>query len=582
MEDNLIFNFIKENKLTYFVGVVFMFLTSYIQSLFPNILGNTIDILKKDNFDSSSVKLNIVYLLLVAIATFITTYLWRNFVIVNARKLECSLRERLFDHFQTLSPDFYNNRKTGDLIAYAINDISAVRMTFGPAIAMSINGVAICIISIYSMARSINWEITLISLLPIPIIILFMMKIGTLIQKRFKIVQESFGAISDRVQENIYGIRVIKAYVQEEHELDNFEKLNQNMKDANINMIKVSSFLSPAIEICFSISFVINLIYGGNAVLKGSISLGSFIAFNGYLTMIMNPILSIGRVITIFQRGMASLKRLNDIFSQQPEVIDGKKRMAKDIKGNIKITSLDFSYKGSYEKVLQDINLDIPLGTTLGIVGETGSGKSTLVNLLLKLYNVKESSILLDGKDINEYTLSSLRKNFGYVPQDNFLFSASIKDNIKFFKEQFSNEQVEEAAKNSCIYDSIINLPNGFETILGERGVNLSGGQKQRIAIARALVKDPSILILDDSLSAVDTITEGDIIENLKEVRKGKTTIIIAHRVSAVEMADKIIVMSSGRIVEFGNHKELMNKRGRYYEIYMEQYNQKKQGLEVS
>lgn len=559
-----------------------MFLTSYIQSLFPNILGNTIDILKKDNFDSRSVKLNIIYLLLVAIATFITTYLWRNFVIVNARKLECSLRERLFDHFLMLSPDFYNNRKTGDLIAYAINDISAVRMTFGPAIAMSINGVAICIISIYSMARSINWKITLISLLPIPIILLFMMKIGTLIQKRFKIVQESFGAISDRVQENIYGIRVIKAYVQEEHELNNFEKLNQNMKDANINMIKVSSFLSPAIEICFSISFVINLIYGGNAVLKGSISLGSFIAFNGYLTMIMNPILSIGRVITIFQRGMASLKRLNDIFSQEPEVIDGKKRFIKDIKGNIKITSLDFSYKGSDKKVLKDISLDIPLGTTLGIVGETGSGKSTLVNLLLKLYNVKEGSILLDGKDINDYTLSTLRKNFGYVPQDNFLFSASIKDNVKFFKDQFSDKQVEEAAKNSCIYDSIINLPNGFDTVLGERGVNLSGGQKQRIAIARALVKDPSILILDDSLSAVDTITEGDIIENLKEIRKGKTTIIIAHRVSAVEIADKIIVMRHGRIVEFGNHKELMSKRGHYYEIYMEQYNQKKQGLEVS
>ncbi|WP_160678139.1 ABC transporter ATP-binding protein [Clostridium sp. C8-1-8] len=582
MKDNLILKFVKENKLTYFIGVIFMFLTSYIQSLFPNILGNTIDILKKDNFDSRSVKLNIIYLLLVAIATFITTYLWRNFVIVNARKLECSLRERLFDHFLMLSPDFYNNRKTGDLIAYAINDISAVRMTFGPAIAMSINGVAICIISIYSMARSINWKITLISLLPIPIILLFMMKIGTLIQKRFKIVQESFGAISDRVQENIYGIRVIKAYVQEEHELNNFEKLNQNMKDANINMIKVSSFLSPAIEICFSISFVINLIYGGNAVLKGSISLGSFIAFNGYLTMIMNPILSIGRVITIFQRGMASLKRLNDIFSQEPEVIDGKKRFIKDIKGNIKITSLDFSYKGSDKKVLKDISLDIPLGTTLGIVGETGSGKSTLVNLLLKLYNVKEGSILLDGKDINDYTLSTLRKNFGYVPQDNFLFSASIKDNVKFFKDQFSDKQVEEAAKNSCIYDSIINLPNGFDTVLGERGVNLSGGQKQRIAIARALVKDPSILILDDSLSAVDTITEGDIIENLKEIRKGKTTIIIAHRVSAVEIADKIIVMRHGRIVEFGNHKELMSKRGHYYEIYMEQYNQKKQGLEVS
>lgn len=582
MKNNIIMNFIKGHKISYTIGIIFMLLTSYIQSLFPKILGNTIDILKIQNFDPSKVKINILYLLLIAIATFITTYGWRNLVIVNARELECSIREKLFDHFQKLSPEFYNKHKTGDLIAYAINDISAVRMTFGPATAMTINGIAICAVSIYSMCHAINWRITLISLLPIPLIVFFMFKVGNLIQERFKKVQESFAAISDRVQENIYGIRVIKAYVQEEDEVENFETLNNNMMEANVKMVRISSFLSPVIEMCFSVSFVINLIWGGSMVLSGKISLGSFIAFNGYLTMIMNPILSIGRIITIFQRGMASLKRLNDIFNEKPEILDGELMLNKEINGDIEFKNLSFSYKNNDENSIKDLNLKIPRGSTIGIIGETGSGKSTLMNLLLKLYNVEKGKIFIDGSDINDYSLKALREGFGYVPQDNLLFSASIKDNIKFFKEKYSDKEVECAAKKSCIFDSIVNLPNGFNTILGERGVNLSGGQKQRISIARALVKNPPILILDDSLSAVDTITESKIIDNLKALRENKTTIIIAHRISAVENADKIVVLNHGEIAEIGNHNELISKGGKYYETYMEQYKERKKGLQAS
>ncbi|MDF2880382.1 MAG: ATPase [Clostridiaceae bacterium] len=582
MKNNIILNFIKEHRVSYIIGIIFMILTSYIQSLFPRILGSTIDILKIQNFNPSKIKLNILYLLLVAIGTFITTYGWRNLVIVNARELECSLREKLFDHFQRLSPDFYNRNKTGDLIAYAINDISAVRMTFGPATAMSINGIGICSISIYSMCQTINWKITLISLLPIPVIIFFMVKIGSLIQKRFRKVQESFASISDRVQENIYGIRVIKSYVQEDEEVNNFETLNNNIMEANVKMVKISSFLSPVIEICFSISFVINLIWGGTMVLNNTISLGSFVAFNGYITMILNPILSIGRIINIFQRGMASLKRLNDIFSEKPDILDGEAMLDTEIKGDIEFRDLNFSYEDKDERSIKNISLKIPVGSTIGIIGETGSGKSTLINLLLKLYNVEKGKIFIDGNDINDYKLNSLREGFGYVPQDSLLFSASIKDNIKFFKEKHSDKEVETAAKNSCIFDSIINLPNGFNTILGERGVNLSGGQKQRISIARALVKNPPILILDDSLSAVDTITEGKIIKNLKTLRNNKTTIIITHRISAVENADKIVVLNHGEIVEIGNHHELIGKGGKYYETYMEQYKERKRGMEAS
>lgn len=578
MNYKLLTDFIKKHPLSYITGMLFMLLTSYIQALFPRVLGNTIDILKVKNFNKADVITNIIYLLIIAAAVFITTYCWRNLIIVNARKFECSLRESLFYHFQKLPAGYYSKHKTGDLIAYAINDISAVRMAFGPATAMSVNGTAICLISIYSMIRVINLKITLIALLPIPIIVFFMVKIGSLIQKRFRKVQECFAAISDRVQEDIYGIRVIKAYVQENSELENFQKLNNNMMDANIKMVRISSFLSPLIELSFSISFVINLIWGGNMVLDGSISLGSFIAFNGYLTMIMNPIKSIGRILTIFQRGIASLKRLNEIFNEKSDISEGNLVLDNKIQGIIEFKNLSFSYIRGLP-ALNNINLKIPAGSTLGIIGETGSGKSTLVSLLLKLYNTNDGMIFIDGHDINEFSLYTLRSAFGYVPQDSFLFSATVFDNIKFFKTCYTDKQAEDAAKLSSIYDSILDLPNGFKSLIGERGVNLSGGQKQRIAIARALIKGPPILILDDSLSAVDTITEEIILNNLKKTRKNKTSIVIAHRISAVENLDNIIVMRKGNIIEAGNHSELMAKGGLYYEIYMEQYKERKKGL---
>jgi len=572
MGKKLMIDFIKKHKISYIIGIFFMLLTSYIQSLFPRVLGNVIDILKTDNFNFRDVKINILYILLIALAAFITTYAWRNLVIGNSRNMECYLREKLYNHFQKLSPEFYNKRKTGDLISYAINDISAIRMTFGPATAMTINGLALCAISIYSMAMAINWRLTLMTLLPIPLIIFFMLKIGKLVQKRFRKVQESFAAISDRVQENIYGIRVIKAYVQEEHEVLNFEKLNMAMMDSNLKMVKVSSFLSPIIDFSFSVSFVMNLIIGGNMVLKGEISLGDFTAFTGYLAMITKPIISIGRVMTIFQRGIASLKRLNEIFNVTPEIQDGEKMIRRPIEGKIELKNLNFSYPHCSEKTLKNIKLHIPKGCTLGILGKTGAGKTTLVNLLLKLYTAPKGKIFIDETDINDYSLETLREGIGYVPQDNFLFSASIKDNISFFKDIFTEKEMEEAAEASLILESIMGFSDGFNTQLGERGVNLSGGQKQRISIARAIIKNPPILILDDSLSAVDTITESKILENLKEIRTDKTTIVVAHRISALKDADFIIVLDNGSICEKGTHDELLSKGGLYYETYKAQY----------
>ncbi|HEY8889923.1 MAG TPA: ABC transporter ATP-binding protein [Clostridium sp.] len=571
MGKTIILDFIKKHKISYIIGIIFMMITSYIQALFPRVLGDAIDILSTNNFTYNLIKIKIMYILLIAIGAFICTYAWRNLIVVNARNLECHLREKLFNHLQKLSSEFYNQKKTGNLIAYAINDISAVRMTLGPATAMIVNMICICSISIYSMSRIINLKQTLLILTPIPFIIFYLIKTGKIVQKRFKKVQENFSSISGRVQENIYGIRVIKSYAQEEAEVQKFEILNNAMMDSNVNMVKVSSSLSPVIEISFSISFVINLIIGGNMVLNGGITLGQFIAFNGYLTLIMRPIISIGRIITIFQRGIASMKRLDEIFNVIPNIKSGEKMIKKTIEGEIEFNNLSFSYTNSDKKALDNIAFKIPKGYTVGILGKTASGKTTISNLLLKLYMSSRDKIFIDSVDINDYSLETLRGSIGYVPQDNFLFSASIKENIKFFKSKFTDKDVVKASKLSSIYESIIKLPNGFDTILGERGVNLSGGEKQRISIARAIIGNPPILILDDSLSAVDNITESTILKNLQKLRDGKTTIIIAHRISTIKHANFIIVLDAGKIIEMGTHSELIYKGGIYYETYKAQ-----------
>lgn len=570
-QKHFISKFVKSHKYTYLFGILFMFLSAYIQTLFPKVLGETIDYLSLPSFDSKQVVNYIVLMILIAIGTFITAFVWRNCIIRNARKLECDLRERLFRHFQNLSPSFYNQHKTGDLIAYAINDISAVRMTFGPATAMSINGLSLCVAAIYSMARTIDWRLTLLCLLPIPFVVIIMLKIGNVIQRRFKRVQETFGKISDRVQENIYGIRVIKAYVQEESELKRFEALNQEMLDANIKMVRVSSILSPVIELCFSFSFILNLIIGGKMVLEGGITLGDFVAFNTYLTMIMNPIISIGRIINIIQRGMASYHRLDGIFKVKPDLVENENPIVKDLKGEIRIEDLTFTYPGSTQPALHHLTLSVKSGQKIGIIGSTGSGKTTLANLLLRLYPIAENQIYIDGIDLNQYSIDSIREGISYVPQDNFLFSATIEENITFFKSSYSQSSLEYAVKMSCIEETINQLPQGFKTKLGERGVNLSGGQKQRLSIARALIRNPHILILDDSLSAIDTITEKKILSHFEEIGREITMFIISHKISSLKDCDQIIVLDKGQLVEQGTHEELITKGGIYDGIYRQQ-----------
>lgn len=572
-KNRIIKEFLKQYWLRYIFGVIFLFLSAYVHAYNPRLLGIIIDLLDAQTIDKQEVLVHLGLLILVAVLSFIARFTWRYFIVGNARNLECYLRQRLFKHFQSLPVQFYNNRKTGDLMAYAINDISAVRMAFGPALAMTINGLVLSTIAIIAMFRSVNPSLTLLALMPIPIIVIVMFKIGGLVQLRFKKVQESFGAISDRVQENISGIRVIKSYVQEAQEVANFDVLNERIKQSNIKMVRVSSVLSPMIEICFGISFMLNLIYGSSLVRSGVISLGDFVAFNGYLAMIMAPVVSVGRVINLTQKGMASYKRLEEIFQEGTEISEEEADKAlQEINGGIVIKALSFRYPGCAEYALKDINLELKPGKTLGIIGKTGSGKTTLVSLLLRLYKLEEGSIKLGGRGIEEYPLKVIRNNMGYVPQDNFLFSATIKENIRFFKDLYTEEEIENAAKLSCVYENIKAFPRGFDTVIGERGVNLSGGQKQRISIARAIIKEPQLLILDDALSAVDTKTEEEIIHNLSEILKNKMGIIIAHRISAVQHSDEIMVLDQGQIIEKGSHSELLAQKGSYYEIYQEQF----------
>jgi ATP-binding cassette subfamily B protein len=491
-----------------------------------------------------------------------------------SRDLECFLRGKLFAHLQTLSPKFYNNKKTGELMAYAINDLGAIRQAFAFGLVFLIDGVIINLASIFVMVKTINPILTVVTLLPILISIGFILKLRKSIRMKFTEVQQAFAHISDKIQENISGIRVVKAYVQEKSEVEKLEASSMNRMKVQMEYVKLSAALGPAVQISFGVSFSLALVIGGHFVKNNVITLGDFIAFNTYLGLLTGPVSHIGKIVEVWQKAVASIKRLDNIFAVKTDILDeGLKEESSELKGRslegeIIINDLSFTYPGSDRSTLKHINIELKSGKTIAIVGKTGSGKTTIANLLLRLFKVERGKIFIDGMDINDIPLSVLRENIGYVPQDNFLFSASIKDNIQFFNEEFSDEDVEEAAKASAVYENIVDFPEGFNTMVGERGITLSGGQKQRISIARAIIKEPSVLILDDSLSAVDTKTEGEILRNIKNILNNRTGIIIAHRISSIKHADEIIVMDQGEIIERGSHEELLKYKGEYFNLH--------------
>jgi len=563
-------DFFLDNRKGYLLGVWWLITTNLLQVAVPRVLGLTIDFIAK----GSSINLLTKYIVLIciiAIALALSRYLWRIYVVGIARKLEYYLRNRIFKHLLVLDPRFYDNNKTGDLMALASNDVTAVRMAFAGGVVMVVDALIITGFAVIVMVTTIDPNLTLIALAPLPVIAFSVTRFNKMIHERFKIVQGAFAVLTDKVQENISAIRVVKTFVLERVQIDKFNKASREIIKTNMRLVRVSGFLYPFVQYLASISFLIVLGYGGYLVINERISIGDFIAFNGYLMILTWPMMAIGYVINLLQRGTASMARINELLAVKPEIIDDGlvDKSIKTIKGSIEFKNLDFSYPGSSGQVLKGFSLSVEQGETVAVFGRTGSGKSTIADLLLRLYGSNRGSLYIDNKEIHTIPIETLRRNIGYVPQDSFLFSQTIKENIAFGYPDAPMEKIIEVAKAASIYDDIMDFPEKFETIVGERGITLSGGQKQRIAIARALLINPSILILDDSLSAVDAATEEKILGFLNSCRQNRSTIIISHRISAVKNADKIVVLDEGRIVQQGRHDELLqDNRSPYYKMY--------------
>jgi len=510
-------------------------------------------------------------LLLVALAAVKGIFqFWMRVVIIGiSRDVEYDLRNDIFRRLTILSPDFYSRTRTGDIMARATNDLNAVRMMLGPGI-MYWTETMLTFALALAIMLSVDWRLTLAAILPAPAVSLMVMYFGSVIHQRFERIQGMFSDISSRVQENLAGVRVIRAYVQEQSELRQFEKVNREYIGQNLALARISSLFMPLLQLLVGVAFLIVLWVGGYRVLAGRISLGSFVMFNTYMGMLVWPMIALGWVVNLMQRGKASMGRIGQILEEQPTIAAPARpvRLAA-VRGEIAFEGVSLDYNGY--RALEDIDLLIRAGETVAIVGHTGAGKSTLARLIPRLADPTQGRVRLDESDLRDYSPQELRRHIGFVPQETFLFSATLGENIAFGVEDATEEQIHRAAELAGLAPDIAAFPQGYETIVGERGLALSGGQKQRVAIARALLRDPRILILDDALASVDTLTEERILMGLAPVMRGRTTILISHRVSTVRQADNIVVLDHGRIVEQGSHAELIANSGYYADLYQKQ-----------
>ena len=567
----------------YICGMLMLVIIDVAQTEVPLVLGGTIDFIATQGFHGDVIWNQLIKLAIIAILVFIGRIGWRWLIFGSARSIERNMRNDLYSHLQTLSASYFQEHNAGEIMAYMTSDIEAVRMVFAVTVMMGLDSLTVGGSTLYKMFSQIDPILTVAAFIPTTLVAVEVTIMGKKLHHKFTRRQEAFAELSDFVQERLSGMKVIKAFVQEQAENESFEQVNCKTKDANIDEAKMQAFMGPFMRLITGLSMSVGIGYGGYLAIIGRITVGEFSSFLMLLNMLVWPMAAIGRIINLATRGSASLARLEEVLNAQPEIYDRKDAQNEgNLEGFIEAKNLTFRYAENEEPVLKDLNFKLEKGQTLGIVGRTGSGKTTLMNLLLRVFETDDDMLYIGKKEIHKIPLKQLRGAIGYVPQDSFLFSDTISENIAFGDHSKTQQEIEAAAEAACVHDNILGFTHGYDTVVGERGVSLSGGQKQRIAIARALILNPEILILDDSVSAVDTDTEEKILRHLKENRKGKTNIIIAHRISTLQHSDQILVLDHGEIAEAGTHDQLLEQGGIYADMYHRQLLEKMKKEEFS
>ncbi len=558
----------------YLLGLAALFLVDQVNANVPRLSGELIDGLKDGILAMDGVWSIALRLLGMGAAIMTGRFLWRVFLFGSARMVERDLRNSLFAHLEKLSMSWYNDHKTGDLMAHFTNDLGAVRQLMGMTVITSFDASVMLVLVLVSMIRFVSFRLTVVALIPLIIIIFGDIWFGKNMHRRFLARQEAFSELTDQAQEAVSGIRVIKAFVQEKKELAAFARANAKSRDKNMHVVRLVALVLPLLDLVIGLSLLLTLLYGGRMAIFGEISVGQFVMFNYYVGMLVWPMIAVGESVSNLSQGMASLRRIRGILDEKPEIRDEGDPSVTELRGEVEFRDLTFRYPGAPEEqpALSGISVRVPAGETLAVIGRTGCGKTTLMNLLERLWETEDPGMIrVDGRPLKEIPLSVLHRDIACVPQDSFLFSDTIENNIAFGVEHAEPAEIAEAAKAADVHDNIMEFPEKYGTMLGERGVTVSGGQKQRISIARALMKNAPILILDDALSAVDTDTEERILKRLKELRQGKTTLIIAHRISTIQHADQILGLEDGREAEYGTHAELLAKNGLYRSVFDKQ-----------
>lgn len=561
--------FFQLEKRRYLIGIFSLILVSLLNLLPPLMMGRVIDRITDKNLSSETLLWSLIILLLSAFAMYYLRYIWRMYILATSYRLGQLMRSRLFEQFTKMSPSFFQRYRTGDLMAHATNDINALTRLAGGGVMSFIDATVTALVTLLTMLFMISWQMTLVALIPLPFMALTTSFLGRKTHENFKVSQAAFSDLNNKVQEAVSGIKVTKSFGYQKEEIQSFQEINEQAYQKNMRTMVYDALFDPVVLLFVGTSYTLTLLLGAYFIRLGQVSLGNLVTFMTYLDMLVWPLMAIGFLFNITQRGAVSYERIMQLLDEESDVVESSTPLSTIQNGDLSYHVTHFAY--DEENVLSDVHFTVKKGQTLGLVGQTGSGKTTLLKLLLREYDVTDGSITLNHHDIKDYRLSDLRSLMGYVPQDQVLFAMSILDNVRFGDPSLSLESVEQVTKLAQVYEDIKAMPDGFDTLIGEKGVSLSGGQKQRLAMSRALVLNPDILILDDSLSAVDAKTEHAIIENLKSSRLGKTTLITAHRLSAVVHADLILVLQDGRIIERGNHEELLAQKGWYYKTYQAQ-----------